>query len=128
MKKIQPIDESGRRMAMERYGDIEDRTKYGHSQMGRDMRPKFETPSYSAEQTARNPDQNYAHKASRGVALKHDVALPPAEPAMDAPSGAGGGSIKGAGSHIEARRHGHTRRGAPTHNHPHSHLKHSRND
>lgn len=51
MKKIQPIDETGRRMADERYGHLGMKpiTDFGHSQMHRDMRKKFETPSHETD-------------------------------------------------------------------------------
>lgn len=43
MKKVQAIDEAGRSMAQRRYGDVANKSDYGHSQMGHNMAHKFET-------------------------------------------------------------------------------------
>lgn len=41
MKKIQALDEAGRATAAKRYGNIAT-SKYGHSQMGRNLKGKFQ--------------------------------------------------------------------------------------
>lgn len=66
MKKIQPIDETGRRMADERYGHlgIEPTTEHGRSHMHRDMRKKFESPSFLA-------DTRRGHQSHHGDTRRH---------------------------------------------------------
>lgn len=45
MKKLQSLDEFGRSKAAERYGKIDDQTKYGKSAMSQDLRGKFDVAS-----------------------------------------------------------------------------------
>ena len=113
MKKIQPIDESGRRMAEERYGHLglTNVSRHGHSQMHRDMRPKFETPNHMADQR-------------RGVQAKHDIGLTPYEKVQDAPGDAAGGTIKHDRSAIHERHHNMDRGAKAAHpDHHHKHVK-----
>lgn len=42
MKKIQLAEEAGRSMAQKRYGGVDSQSKYGHSQMGRNVKSKFQ--------------------------------------------------------------------------------------
>lgn len=44
MKKVQAMDEAGRAMAQERYGEMPlKKSEHGHTHMDHDMKDKFET-------------------------------------------------------------------------------------
>lgn len=42
MKKIQLAEEAGRAMAQKRYGDVGKKSAYGHSEMGRNVKGKYQ--------------------------------------------------------------------------------------
>ena len=42
MKKVQAMDEAGRAMAQERYGEIPNKSKHGHAQIDHNMAGKFD--------------------------------------------------------------------------------------
>lgn len=42
MKKIQSMDEAGRATAQKRYGNIDAKSKYGHSGMDQNLRGKYQ--------------------------------------------------------------------------------------
>lgn len=44
MKKVQMESEHGRAMALSRYAKPEPQSTYGHAEMDRDVKKKFETP------------------------------------------------------------------------------------
>lgn len=44
MKKVQMESEHGRAMALSRYGKPEPQSTYAQSEMGRDVKSKFDTP------------------------------------------------------------------------------------
>jgi hypothetical protein len=55
MKKIQSTDEAGRSMAQKRYGKIDSQSKHGHSEMGQNLRSKFEMQVGGAPQFGAAP-------------------------------------------------------------------------